>query len=56
MIPRNLKSQAGKSIRWHEQSEFANEILADLITISTLVFLLGSPPVLALDPSLEISQ
>src|SRR5271165_5807295 len=27
-----------------------------LITISTLNFLLGSPPVLALDPSLEVSQ
>src|ERR1700741_2079237 len=27
-----------------------------LITISTLIFLLGSTPVLALDPSLEVSQ
>ena len=27
-----------------------------LITISTLSFLFGSPPALALDPSLEVSQ
>jgi hypothetical protein len=27
-----------------------------LLTISTLIFLLGSTPVLALDPSLEVSQ